>query len=340
MSGQVQQQSASQPQQPKQSQQQSASHTPSGTPASAGERRLTPQEKELPPLSAGERFWYALLAMLARLPLGFWRGLGAALGSLLYWVIPRRRHVALVNLQLCFPEWSEAERKRVVLRHFIVFAQTFFDRIWLWHGSPELLRKRLRMVGDVQALEGDEPTILFAPHFVGLDAGGMALSGQLPQRDFISIYTPQRQAGVDTWVRRGRTRFANARVVWRRDGVKPIIAALRQRGMLYLLPDMNFGPQESIFVTFFGQPAATVPSLSRFARLGRAQVVTTITFLDPHGYTLHVEGPWKDFPTADVEADTQRMNSYLEAWVRQRPHEYFWVHKRFKTRPEGMPGVY
>ena len=103
---------------------------------------------------------------------------------------------------------------------------------------------------------------------------------------------------------------------------------------------MNFGPQESIFVTFFGQPAATVPSLSRFARLGRAQVVTTITFLDPHGYTLHVEGPWKDFPTADVEADTQRMNTYLEAWVRQRPHEYFWVHKRFKTRPEGMPGVY
>ena len=201
--------------------------------AQASERPLTPQEKELPPLSSQERVWYAVLGVLAYLPLWVWRGLGAALGTLLYWVIPRRRHVAQVNLALCFPEWSEAERKRVVLRHFIVFVQTFFDRIWLWHGSLELLRKRLRMVGDVQALQGDEPTILFAPHFVGLDAGGMALSGQLPQRDFISIYTPQRNAGADRWLRRGRTRFPNARVVWRRDGVKPIIAALRQRGMLY-----------------------------------------------------------------------------------------------------------
>lgn len=304
------------------------------------DRPLTPQEKELPPLSSRERIWYAVLALLACLPLGIWRGLGTGIGWLLYWAIPRRRHVALVNLRLCFPEWTEAERKRVVQRHFIVFVQTFFDRIWLWHGTPDLLRKRLRMVGDVQALQGDVPTILFAPHFVGLDAGGMALSGQVSQRDFISIYTPQRNPVADIWIRRGRMRFPNAKVVWRRDGVKPIIAALRQKGMLYLLPDMNFGPQESIFVTFFGQPAATVPSLSRFARLGRAQVVTTITFLEPHGYTLHVEGPWQDFPTADFEADTQRMNTYLEGWVRQRPHEYFWVHKRFKTRPEGMPPVY
>ena len=218
--------------------------------------------------------------------------------------------------------------------------QTFLDRIWIWHGSPALLRKRLRMVGDVDALRDGKSTILFAPHFVGLDAGGMALSGQLLERIFISIYTPQSNKTVDAWVRRGRTRFPNAQVVWRRDGVKPIIAKLRKQGLLYLLPDMNFGPQESIFVTFFGVPAATVPSLSRFARLGRAQVVSTITYLEPHGYTMHVEGPWQDFPTDDVVADTQRMNDHLEAWVARRPEEYYWVHKRFKTRPEGLPEVY
>lgn len=304
------------------------------------QRPLTPQEKELPPLGWYGRLLHGALALLALLPLAFWRGWGVALGWLLYGLVPRRRKVALVNLALCFPEKSEAQRKQLARRHFVRFVQAFLDRIWLWHGSPALLQRRLRMQGDVVALQGQAPVILFAPHFVGLDAGGMALSGQLLQRDFISIYTPQRNAAVDGWIRRGRTRFPNAKVVWRRDGVKPIIKALREGGMLYLLPDMNFGPQESIFVTFFGQPAATVPSLSRFARLGKAQVVSTITFMERHGYTLHVQGAWEDFPTDDAVADTQRMNHCLEDWVRQRPEEYFWVHKRFKTRPEGMAPVY
>lgn len=308
--------------------------------AQEAEHPLSSQEKALPPLGWRGRLVYALLGVLAHLPLVFWRGLGAGIGWVLYWAIPDRRRIADINLQLCFPEWSAQQRRHVLKLHFRRFVQAVLDRIWLWHGSEALLRRRLRMVGDVRAFEGDAPTILFAPHFVGLDAGGMALSGQLPERDFISIYTPQRSALADRWTRRGRTRFPNARVVWRRDGVKPIISALRRHGLLYLLPDMNFGPQESIFVKFFGQPAATVPSLSRFARLGRAQVVSTMTFMDPHGYTLHVEGPWKDFPTANVEADTQRMNDYLEGWVRKRPEEYFWVHKRFKTRPPGMASVY
>ena len=307
---------------------------------SEAQRPLTAQEKELPPPGWRGRLAFALLALLACLPLWVWRGLGWAIGQLLHAMLGARRHIAEVNLRLCFPEWSEAERRRVVRRHFVVFTQAALDRIWLWHGSHAMLRRRLRMVGDLAQFEGETPTILFAPHFVGLDAGGMALSGQVTERAFISIYTPQRNVASDIWSRRGRTRFPNARVVWRRDGVKPIISALRKGGLLYLLPDMNFGPEESIFVRFFGQPAATVPSLSRFARLGRAKVVSTISFMEPHGYNLHVQGPWPDFPTEDVEADTQRMNDYLEGWVRQRPHEYFWVHKRFKTRPEGMPGVY
>ena len=119
-----------------------------------------------------------------------------------------------------------------------------------------------------------------------------------------------------------------------------MITALRKGGVLYLLPDMNFGAELSIFVNFFGHPAATVPSLSRFARLGRAQVITAVTFMEPHGYTVHLSPLWEDFPTDDVQADTQRMNTHLEEWIRRRPEEYFWLHKRFKTRPPGMPPVY
>ena len=169
-------------------------------------QELPPQERELPPLSGVERWVYAVLEALAKLPLPSWRGLGWLIGQLLYLVLGSRRKVAMVNLRLCFPEWTEEQRKQVVRKNFVVFVQTALDRIWLWHGTPELLRKRLRMVGDVEVLRGEEPIVLFAPHFVGLDAGGMASSGQVLERDFISIYTPQRNAASDTWARRGRTR--------------------------------------------------------------------------------------------------------------------------------------
>ncbi|MDO5654124.1 MAG: lipid A biosynthesis acyltransferase [Brachymonas sp.] len=302
-----------------------------------------PSARALPPLSATERVVYACLERLARLPLGFWRNLGVFFGWLAYGVLLIRRdrwRAADTNLRLCFPDQSAQWRRRILLQHCIRLAQSTLDRIWLWHGSEALLRERLHLQGDAGALLQRKPTILFAPHFVGMDAAAMLLIPLLHDRACISIYTPQRNQVFDRWIRRGRGRFPNGLPVWRADGIRPVIAALRKAGVLYLLPDMNFGPQESIFVKFFGHPAATVPSLSRFARLGRAQVMSAITFMGPHGYTVHLGEPWADFPTEDVYADTQRMNTHLEAWIRQRPEEYFWLHKRFKTQPEGMPPVY
>jgi KDO2-lipid IV(A) lauroyltransferase len=115
---------------------------------------------------------------------------------------------------------------------------------------------------------------------------------------------------------------------------------LRKGDKLYLLPDMDFGPQESLFVPFFGVQAATVPSLSRFSRLGRAQVVTVATRMTPSGYSVEIGPVWTHFPSEDVQADTERMNRELQALIATMPEQYYWVHKRFKTRPEGEPGVY
>ncbi len=311
------------------------------TPPAPGPAEESP--RVLPPPSGIERATYAVLALLARLPLGVWRALGAALGWLMYLVLDlarKRKRIADINLQLCFPELDAAQRQRIIRQHCVRLAQSLFDRIWLWHGSEALLQRRIRLAGDSTAVRANTPTILFAPHFLGMDAGGMLLVPLLSDRACVTIYSPQRNAVMDRWIRRGRSRFPNSLPLWKGGGIKPIIAALRQGGMLYLLPDMNFGAEESIFVNFFGHPAATIPSLSRFARLGRAQVITAVTYMEAHGYTVHLSEPWRDFPTDDVYADTQRMNTHLEDWVRQRPAEYFWLHKRFKTRPPGMPPVY
>jgi len=115
---------------------------------------------------------------------------------------------------------------------------------------------------------------------------------------------------------------------------------LRQHELLYLLPDMNFGPSESIFVPFYGEPAATVASLSRFAKLGRARVIPVITRMTAAGYEVVVHPAWHDFPTDDAEADTAMMNQRLERFINTMPDQYFWVHKRFKTRPLGASELY
>lgn len=285
------------------------------------------------------RLAVGLLRLLAPLPLAWVRAMGAGLGRLLYLLVGSRRRIALTNLALCFPQMPAAEREALARRHFVVFVQAWLDRAWLWHGRPERVRARLRMTGALAELDGAAPTLLFAPHFVGLDAGATALSQQVA-RQFATIYTRQSNRVVDAWVAEGRQRFGNAKLYNRDDGIKPIVAALRAGEPVYLLPDMDFGPRDSVFVPFFGVPAATVPSLARFARLGRARVVPVVSRLTATGYDVEVLPGWDGFPGADATADTALMNQRLEGYIATMPEQYFWVHKRFKTRPPGAPTVY
>jgi KDO2-lipid IV(A) lauroyltransferase len=183
------------------------------------------------------------------------------------------------------------------------------------------------------------PTVIFAPHFVGLDAGWTAITQQLPRR-FTTIYTDQANKVADAWILQGRKRFGNARLFGRIEGVKPIIAALKAGEPLYLLPDMNFGPKESVFVPFYGVAACTVPSLSRFARLSRSKVVPLLSRMTKDGYDLEFLPAWDDFPTADAEADTALMNLRLQSYIDSMPSQYYWVHKRFKDRPNGETPPY
>ena len=279
------------------------------------------------------------MRLLARLPLPVLRALGAGLGRLLYALARRRRHIALVNLRLCYPDWSDARLHDVARRSFVLFSQAFFDRAWLWHAPPAVVRQRLRITGSTCDLTREGAVVMFAPHFYGMDAGGSAVMDQI-ERPACTIYSTQSNPAVDAWMRAGRLRFGQATLLSRQDGVKPIVRALREGKMLYLLPDMDLGPQESIFVPFFGIPTATVPSLPRFAKLGGARVVPVVTRLVPDGYEVRVHPAWQSYPSDDVTADTARMNAELQTWIDAMPEQYYWVHKRFKTRPPGEPPVY
>ncbi|MDM0011378.1 lipid A biosynthesis acyltransferase [Variovorax sp. J22P168] len=294
-------------------------------------------------MSLTSRLGIGFMRSLAHVPFGFVRGFGAVLGRVLYVLAVPRRRVVDTNLALCFPDRTPAERERMARESFVFVAQSWLDRSWLWHAPEAVVARRLKVVGAAAEIDeianGHEPMILFAPHFYGLDAAATALTMHT-DRPSTTIYTTQRDPMVDQWVSEGRKRFGNVITLNRVDGIKPIVAGLRKGGLLYLLPDMDFGRDQTVFVPFYGVQAATVPSLSRFARLGRAKVVPVVSKLTPEGYEIQVLPAWQDFPSDDAVADTALMNRRLQGYIDTMPSQYYWVHRRFKTRPEGEPGVY
>jgi KDO2-lipid IV(A) lauroyltransferase len=279
------------------------------------------------------------MRLLATLPLSVVRGMGKFLGWVLYALVDSRRRVVTVNLSACFPDKSAHEIRCLTRQTFVYFAQAWLDRSWVWHAPRSWILRRVTLTGAVHEMVGNEPTIVFVPHFVGMDAawGGLVLRHP---RESATIYTDQSNKLIDRWILRGRRRWGHMQLFGRVEGVKPVLTAIRAGKPLFLLPDMDFGPQESIFVPFFGVPTATVPSLSRFARLGRAKVVACVVSMTPTGYEAKFLPAWQNFPTDDVMADTALMNKHLEGYIKDQPAQYFWVHKRFKTRPEGAPEFY
>lgn len=288
------------------------------------------------------RLAIAIFWLLHWLPLSVLSRIGEAFGMLLYFVAVPRRRVVAINLGLCFPELSEAERGRLARAHFRAAGRSFLERGLLWWGSPERLQRIVKVEGQehLRALQAaGRPVILLAPHFVGLDVGGSRLSLDV---DVVSIYARQKNQVFDRWLYHGRSRFGDQLLLSRQDGVRGTIKAMKAGRPFYYLPDMDYGRKDAVFVPFFGVPAATITGLSRLSRLAGAVVVPCITRMLPggQGYRLEIGEPWADFPTADVEADTARMNAAIEAAVRTMPEQYYWVHRRFKTRPEGERRFY
>jgi len=269
---------------------------------------------------------------------------GRTLGWLAPRVLPSRAHIVRTNLALCFPDHSPQERERWLRRHFRLLAQSVVDRGLIWFSSPERIADTVRITGleQLQALlDAQRRIILLAPHFIGLDAAATRLT--LFLKTSATLYTPQSDPDVDRMVRQGRGRFNDVRLISRRDGVRGLIRQLRQGVPVYYLPDMDFGTEGAAFVPFFGVPAATLLTTAQIARTWDAAVVPIVSRLDLDSGHYHVDvlPPLAGFPGDDsLEAATARLNRDIESWVEPDPAQYYWVHRRFKTRPEGEARPY
>ena len=288
------------------------------------------------------RLVLVLMWLLHWLPLPLLGRLGAGVGRLLFILIRSRRHITLTNLRLCLPHLSEAEREHIAKQHFEMYARSVLERGILWWGSEARL-KRLIQVEPKVPLDVIKagPTILMCPHFVCLDVAGVAV---MLESSLCSIYTEQRNKVFDKALRQGRSRFRPVKLFSRAEGVKPIIRAMTKDGLPYfMLPDMDFGVKNAEFIPFFGIPAATLTAMPRLAASTGATIVPVIATMLPtyRGWKVTFHTPWENYPgDEDLTTATRRMNAFIEQEILKVPSEYFWAHKRFKTRPEGVPSVY
>lgn len=290
--------------------------------------------------NAFARLWVALIRAMHGLSMKNRTRLARLAARILWYVVPKRRHVTLTNLRLCFPELSEKERDELAERIYVRLGRAAIDHGTLWVGSREEVREFVKFEGLEHLLdEKNRPVIVVAPHFAGLDAAGIALNTYVRG---VSLYQPQSNPVWDKAMLEGRKRFSDPVLVAKSNSsdLRPVLRAMKEGLPFYYLPDMDHGRRNSIFVPFFGVEAATLPMVSRLARLTRAKVLWCIATMTESGYAVTISPPLENFPTDDPEADTLRINRELEAWVRKQPDQYLWVHRRFKTRPEGEPSVY
>jgi len=282
-----------------------------------------------------------IMWLLHWLPLPVLGRFGDAIGSLLFLVMRARRHITLTNLRLCMPELSEAERTDIARRHFQAYSRSVWERGILWWASEARLKRLIKVEpGPVPVEEMTaRPTILLCPHFVCLDVAGASIAMVTSAS---SMYVQQKNAAFDQVLRAGRARFKPVKLFTRQDGIKPILRALRDKLPYFMLPDMDFGEKDAEFVPFFGIEAATLTATARIAATTGAQVLPVIaTFLpDYQGWRVKFYPVWDNYPGPDMVAATRRMNEFIEERVREAPAEYFWTHKRFKTRPNGEASLY
>lgn len=285
------------------------------------------------------RLLLLLLWLLHWLPFPVLGVLGKWVGWLLYLLARERRHIVQVNLDLCFPQLSAAEKSALAKRHFIAIGRYMVEAgLWWWASAARI--RRLVKIEHSEQLEAyrGQPLIVFAPHFIGLDAGGVRLS---MDHEYVSMYARSKNRVLDEALRRGRLRFGRSKLVARHEGVKNVLRLMKkERRFFYYLPDMDYGAKDAVFVPFFGVQAATITGLSRLSKLTGAPVIPAITRRNGNQYVVSIGAVWENFPTDDQLADARRMNAFLETEIMQSPEQYYWLHRRFKTRPPGEARFY
>ncbi len=292
------------------------------------------------------RYWptwlgLGLLRASLWLPYPALLALGRGLGGLLYHLVPSRRRVVLTNLRLCFPQMPEAQRHRLAKQNMAATATALFEGALSWWGKDERLRPLYRIEGLEhlqQARAQGKGVILLGGHYTTLEISGRLLAFHVPGLQ--PIYKPARNPLFEAFMASSRKRLFDDLLP--SSEMRRIVRSLKAGKVVWYAPDQDFGRKQTVFAPFFGVATASLTSTAGLARLAAAPVVPYYSERLPGkaGYLIRLLPALKGFPSGDAVADASTVNQTIENQARQVPEQYLWVHRRFKTRPEGEPSVY
>jgi len=291
------------------------------------------------------RLWPSWLAigfswLLAKLPKPFQRSLTRGLAHLLIKTRVSRINTIHRNIELCFPDLSSQQRLDLAEKNLassILLAFDFLDIIW---ASPESIYQRGKIIGEAHlrtALNSGKPLILLSGHSTVFPLG-FALLAQI--HSFYSVYRPMSNPVFETQFYQ-RATSKHAVTTLSRNKIPRILRHLKNNAVVSIVPDQDFGKRAAIFIPFFGIQAATITAIPKYAAFADANVLPLSMYREENGrYRVEIEPALESYPSGDDEADTQRWSDWLEKSIRQQPEDYYWLHKRFKTRPEGEATIY
>ncbi len=306
-----------------------------------------PTDKHRTPLYRflAPRYWLlwlglGLMRLVTLLPFGLQIRIGELSGSLLGPFLRGRRRIAARNIELCFPDWSQSERERLLREHLKSLGVAVVETALSWWAPPRKLRALAQPQGLEhleEALARGQGAILLAAHFTVLEMGARLLT--LYTRLHV-MYRRHRHPLFEEIMRRSRQRSAERAI--RKDEVRELVRSLRDNKAIWYAPDQAHRGQSSELVPFFSIPAATNVATSRLAKISGAPVLPYFPERLPEGsgYRMRIGPPLEDFPSDDPVADTARFNRLIEDQVRRVPAQYLWIHRRFKTNSPAYPDPY
>ncbi|MBT8078308.1 MAG: lipid A biosynthesis lauroyl acyltransferase [Gammaproteobacteria bacterium] len=286
--------------------------------------------------------WFAvgLLRLVVMLPHQRRLAIGFLLGRLGHRIARTRRAVTRRNIALCFPELSETERDSMALKHFEALGASLIEMaVARWGSEEELLS--LTQVDGAEHIENaardGQGIILLSAHFSSLEISGCALSKVCPPFDV--VYRRFRNSLFTDLLR--TTRQRSARNAIEKNDIKSMVRSLRNGIPVWYAPDQSYNRKQSALLPFFGVPSMTNTATGTLAKLGRAAAVPFFPRrLDDGTYVLTILPALDDFPSGDLERDTMKYVEVLETEIRKAPEQYYWVHRKFKNRPDDMEDAY
>jgi KDO2-lipid IV(A) lauroyltransferase len=281
-----------------------------------------------------------LLRLSCLLPFKWQIGLGKSIGRLAHRIGAERRAITRRNLELCFPELPEAERNKLALEHFEALGASLMEMaLGRWATKEKLLAMTTVKGGHhiQQTLDEGYGVILVSAHFTSLDVCGHALRQHCSHYDV--SYRRFRNPLTTEFV--ASTRQRTARQVIEKNDIKGMIRSLREGTPIWYAPDQSYHLKQSALLPFFDVPAMTNIATTSFAKLGRAKAIPFWPRRLPEGgYEIRILPPLAGLPSDDPEEDTRKYVAALEEQIRRCPEQYYWVHRKFKNRPDPLPDVY